>query len=421
MTDAVQANHAATQAPCRACGAPLAQTVVDLGLSPVSNAFIKAGDAARAETFYPLHAMVCEHCWLVQLRDATPAETHFHDDYVYFSSYSSSWLEHARRYVDAMTARFGLGAGSRVMELASNDGYLLQYFVQAGVPCLGVEPTANTAAAARARGVDSRELFFGMASARALREEGWQVDLLLGNNVLAHVPDINDFVGGMPVVLKPQGVITLEFPHLLRLIEQNQFDTLYHEHYSYLSLAALQPVFARAGLRVFDVEHLPTHGGSLRVFACHAGAAHVATPAVAAALAEEHAAGLTSTALYAGFAERVRKAKRDLLSFLIEARNAGRRIAAYGAAAKGNTLLNYCGAGTDFIDYVVDRNPTKQGRLLPGTRIPVVAPEHVFGDRPDYLLILPWNIKDEVMAQMAGIREWGGRFVVAIPETAVLP
>lgn len=395
--------------------------MVDLGLSPVSNAFIKAGDAARAETFYPLHAMVCEHCWLVQLRDATPAETHFHDDYVYFSSYSSSWLEHARRYVGAMTARFGLGAGSRVMELASNDGYLLQYFVQAGVPCLGVEPTANTAAAARARGVDSRELFFGTASARALREEGWQVDLLLGNNVLAHVPDINDFVGGMPVVLKPQGVITLEFPHLLRLIEQNQFDTLYHEHYSYLSLAALQPVFARAGLRVFDVEHLPTHGGSLRVFACHAGAAHAATSAVAAALAEEHAAGLTSTALYAGFAERVRKAKRDLLSFLIEARNAGRRIAAYGAAAKGNTLLNYCGAGTDFIDYVVDRNPTKQGRLLPGTRIPVVAPEHVFGDRPDYLLILPWNIKDEVMAQMAGIREWGGRFVVAIPETAVLP
>ncbi|WP_420998375.1 class I SAM-dependent methyltransferase [Cupriavidus sp. 30B13] len=421
MTNAVQSHPAATQAPCRACGAPLAQTVVDLGLSPVSNAFIKAGDAARAETFYPLHAMVCEHCWLVQLRDATPAETHFHDDYVYFSSYSSSWLEHARRYVEAMTARFGLGAASRVMELASNDGYLLQYFVQAGVPCLGVEPTANTAAAARARGVDSRELFFGTATAHALREEGWQVDLLLGNNVLAHVPDINDFVGGMPAVLKPQGVITLEFPHLLRLIEQNQFDTLYHEHYSYLSLSALQPIFARAGLRVFDVEHLPTHGGSLRVFACHANAGHAATPAVAAALAEEHAAGLDSAALYAGFAERVRKAKRDLLAFLIEARNAGKRIAAYGAAAKGNTLLNYCGAGTDFIDYVVDRNPTKQGRLLPGTRIPVVAPEQVFGDRPDYLLILPWNIKDEVMAQMAGIRDWGGRFVVAIPETAVLP
>ncbi|WP_454725091.1 MULTISPECIES: class I SAM-dependent methyltransferase [Cupriavidus] len=421
MTDAVQANHAATQAPCRACGAPLAQTVVDLGLSPVSNAFIKAADAARAEIFYPLHAMVCERCWLVQLRDATPAETHFHDDYVYFSSYSTSWLEHARRYVGAMTARFGLGTASRVMELASNDGYLLQYFVQAGVPCLGVEPTANTAAAARARGVDSRELFFGTATAHALREEGWQVDLLLGNNVLAHVPDINDFVGGMPVVLKPQGVITLEFPHLLRLIEQNQFDTLYHEHYAYLSLSALQPIFARAGLRVFDVEHLPTHGGSLRVFACHAGAGHAATPAVAAALAEERAAGLTGAALYAGFAERVRKAKRDLLAFLIEARNAGKRIAAYGAAAKGNTLLNYCGAGTDFIDYVVDRNPTKQGRLLPGTRIPVVAPEQVFSDRPDYLLILPWNIKDEVMAQMAGIRDWGGRFVVAIPETAVLP
>ncbi|AJG22172.1 class I SAM-dependent methyltransferase [Cupriavidus basilensis] len=427
MTDAAHASpathssHAAVDAACRSCGQALTQTVVDLGLSPVSNAFIKADDLALAETFYPLHAMVCQHCWLVQLRDATPAQTHFHDDYVYFSSYSSSWLEHAQRYVSTMTHRLGLNADSRVMELASNDGYLLQYFVQAGIPCLGVEPTANTAAAARTKGVDSRELFFGRDTAHALRQQGWEVDLLLGNNVLAHVPDINDFVGGMPLVLKAQGVITLEFPHLLRLIEQNQFDTLYHEHYSYLSLSALEPVFARAGLRVFDIEHLPTHGGSLRVFACHADANHATRPSVAATLEEERVAGLRSAALYAGFAERVRKAKRDLLAFLIEARNAGKRIAAYGAAAKGNTLLNYCGAGTDFIDYVVDRNPTKQGRLLPGTRIPVVAPEQVFGDKPDYLLILPWNIKDEVIAQMAGIREWGGRFVVAIPETAVLP
>jgi len=406
---------------CRACGAPLTQTVVDLGLSPVSNAFIRPEHIAQGEMFYPLHAMVCHKCWLVQLRDATPAETHFHDDYVYFSSFSTSWLEHARRYVTAMTGRFDLTPASSVMEIASNDGYLLQYFHQNGVPCLGIEPSANTGEAARAKGIDSRELFFGERTARALRVEGWQVDLLLGNNVLAHVPDINDFVGGMPIVLKPEGVITLEFPHLLRLLEQNQFDTLYHEHYSYLSLTALVPILARAGLRVFDIEHLPTHGGSLRLFACHQASRRATTPAVQACLDAEVAGGLTSPDRYARFAERVRQAKRDLLAFLIEARRAGKRVAAYGAAAKGNTLLNYCGIDADLIEYVVDRNPAKQNKLLPGTRIPVRSPDSIYASRPDYLVILPWNIKDEVIEQMAGIRAWGGRFVVPIPDTVVLP
>ncbi|MGE5652207.1 MAG: methyltransferase domain-containing protein, partial [Bacillota bacterium] len=346
---------------CRACGAPLEHVFADLGLSPVSNAFVKREDAARGEMFYPLRAMVCDRCWLVQLAEVTHAETHFHDDYVYFSSFSSSWLDHARRYVEAMIPRFGLGAASRVIEIASNDGYLLQYFVKAGIPCLGVEPSANTAAAARRIGVASCELFFGRDSARLLAEDGGPADLLLGNNVLAHVPDINDFVGGMPLLLKPEGVVTLEFPHLLNLMRHNQFDTLYHEHYSYLSLTALQPIFQRAGLRVFDVEHLTTHGGSLRLYACHRHAAHADSGAAAACLAQEEAAGLTRMQTYAAFGERVRETKRALLEFLVAARRDGKRIAAYGAAAKGNTLLNYCGAGTDFIDYVVDRNPVKQG------------------------------------------------------------
>lgn len=405
---------------CRSCGAPLSLEFADLGMSPVSNAFVKMGDAARGEVFYPLRVSVCEQCWLVQLDDVTRADLHFNEDYVYFSSFSTSWLEHAKRYVESMSARFGLNQGSRVMELASNDGYLLQYFVQAGVPCVGIEPTANTAAAAREKGVESREMFFGRESAATLAADGWKVDLLLGNNVLAHVPDINDFVDGMPLVLNPEGVVTLEFPHLLRLIENNQFDTIYHEHYSYLSLTALLPIFARAGLRVFDIEHLSTHGGSLRVFACHQGAAHVASAAVEECLSLETVAGLAEPRAYAGFAEKVRETKRALLTHLIEAKRAGRSIAAYGAAAKGNTLLNYCGAGVDFIDYVVDRNPVKQGCLLPGTRIPVYGPEKIMETRPDELLILPWNIRAEVMEQMAHIRSWGGRFVVPIPRVEVL-
>lgn len=406
---------------CRACGAPLRHSFADLGLSPVSNAFVYAADAARGEMFYPLHAMVCERCWLVQLAEATRAELHFHDDYVYFSSFSSSWLAHARTYVEQMTARWQLDGNSKVMEIASNDGYLLQYFHQAGIPCLGIEPSANTAAAARAKGIDTRELFFNRATATALAAEGQQVDLLLGNNVLAHVPDLNEFIGAMPAVLKPEAVVTLEFPHLLKLIEGRQFDTIYHEHYSYLSLLALLPVFARAGLRVFDLEHLVTHGGSLRLYACLEAATHRQQPSVPACLALERQAGLDRLDTYARFGAAMRATKRALLSFMINAKEEGKSVAAYGAAAKGNTLLNYCGIGRDFIEYVVDANPAKQGRLLPGSRIPVLAPQAVQQTRPDYLLILPWNIAPEVMQQMAGIRAWGGRFVLPIPHVAVLP
>ena len=412
-------SHSDTTA-CRACGAPLRHSFADLGLSPVSNAFILPTDAARGEMFYPLHAMVCERCWLVQLAEATRAELHFHGDYVYFSSFSSTWLAHARTYVEQMRGRWQLDGNSKVMEIASNDGYLLQYFQQAGIPCLGVEPSANTAAAARAKGIDTRELFFNRNTAAALAQQGQQVDLLIGNNVLAHVPDLNEFVGAMPAVMKPEAVVTLEFPHLLKLIEGGQFDTIYHEHYSYLSLLALLPVFARAGLRVFDIEHLATHGGSLRLYVCLQAAAHQERPSVGACLALETQAGLDRLDTYARFGAAMRATRRALLSFMIRAKEEGKSVAAYGAAAKGNTLLNNCGIGRDFIDYVVDANPAKQGRLLPGSRIPVLAPQAVQESRPDYLLILPWNIAPEVMQQMAGIRAWGGRFVLPIPHVTVL-
>jgi SAM-dependent methyltransferase len=406
---------------CRACGAPLTQTVVDLGLSPVSNAFIRPEHIAQGEMFYPLHAMVCHKCWLVQLRDATPAETHFHDDYVYFSSFSTSWLEHARRYVTAMTERFDLTPASSVMELASNDGYLLQYFHQNGVPCLGIEPSANTGEAARAKGIDSRELFFGERTARALRVEGWEVDLLLGNNVLAHVPDINDFVGGMPIVLKPEGVITLEFPHLLRLLEQNQFDTLYHEHYSYLSLTAVQTLCERNGLEVFDVSQLSTHGGSLRVFVQRKdGERRAVQPAVQQQLQAELDAGVKTPEYYATLAPAAERIKHELLRFLLQAKADGKRVVGYGAAAKGNTLLNYAGVKPDLLAWVADANPHKQGKFLPGSRIPIVAPAQIDIEKPDYVLVLPWNLLHEVSQQLAQVRQWDGRFVIAVPEMKVL-
>ena len=410
-----------SNATCMSCGAPLSRVVCDLGLSPISNAFIKPENAGKGEMFYPLKTCVCEACWLVQLESSPDSSAHFHEEYVYFSSFSSGWVEHAWRYVEAITARLSLGPQSRVMELASNDGYLLQFFAKAGIPALGIEPTANTAAAARLKGVETREMFFGRDSAAVLAAGGWTVDLLLGNNVLAHVPDINDFVGGMPLVLKPEGVVTLEFPHLLNLLTQNQFDTIYHEHYSYLSLTALEPIFARAGLRVFDVETLPTHGGSLRIFVCHAASGRAATPAVGEMLAREKDEGLDTAERYDAFAAGVVQTKRALLKFLIEARAAGKTVAGYGAAAKGNTLLNYCGVRADMVDFVVDKNPTKQGRLLPGSRIPVLAPEEIAARRPDYLLILPWNIRDEIIEQMSGIRAWGGQFVVPIPTLDVIP
>ena len=406
---------------CRACGTALTHSFADLGLSPVSNAFIAASDAANGETFYPLHAMVCEKCWLVQLAEATRTDLHFHENYVYFSSFSSTWLAHARHYVEQMTARWQLDSNSKVMEIASNDGYLLQYFQQSGIACVGIEPSANTAAAARSKGIDTRELFFNRDTASDLAAQGQQVDLLLGNNVLAHVPDLNEFVGAMPSVMKPEAVVTLEFPHLQKLIEGGQFDTIYHEHYSYLSLLALLPIFDRAGLRIFDVEHLATHGGSLRIYACLQGGAHAEHPSVAACLAMEKQAGLAQLDTYARFGATMRATKRAVLSFMIAAKEEGKSVVAYGAAAKGNTLLNYCGIGRDFIDYVVDANPAKQGRLLPGSRIAVLAPHAVYETRPDYLLILPWNIAPELMQQMADIRAWGGRFVLPIPHVTVLP
>lgn len=405
---------------CRSCGTSLEQLFCDLGLSPISNAFINKDEQDKGEMFYPLRTHVCHQCWLVQLDESLKSEEHFHDNYVYFSSYSESWLAHAQKYVKEMVQRFALSEESKVMEIASNDGYLLQYFVKDNIPCLGVEPTSNTAAAARKKGVQTRESFFGFEVAGELKEEGWQVDLLLGNNVLAHVPDINHFVSGMPVVLKPEGVVTLEFPHLLNLIDEYQFDTIYHEHYSYLSLSTLIPLFVRNGLRVFDVETLNTHGGSLRLFLCHQQSTRITSERVQMILDSEEKAGLLDLSIYKQFAEHVQEVKRNLLDFVIGVKREGKSIAAYGAAAKGNTLLNYCGINADFIDFVADLNPTKQEKLLPGTRIPVVDPKVIFESKPDYLLILPWNIKDEIMKQMSGIREWEGQFVIPIPDVSIV-
>jgi len=406
---------------CRACGAPLERVFVDLGSSPLANSYLSAQDLERPEPFYPLTVRVCERCWLCQLPEVARPDQIF-SDYAYFSSYSSSWVEHARRYAEAMTARFGLGATSQVVEIASNDGYLLRHFRDRGVPVLGVEPAANVAEAARAIGIPTEVRFFGRATADDLAARGFSADLLLGNNVLAHVPDLADFVGGLAALLKPAGVLTMEFPHLVRLVEGNQFDTIYHEHYSYLSLVAVERVFAAHGLELFDVEELPTHGGSLRVFARRRdGVARERAAAVDDLLGRERAAGVETLAWYEAFAERVRETKRKLLTFLIEARRAGKRIAGYGAPAKGNTLLVYCGIRSDFLDFTVDRSPHKQGRYLPGSRIPIRAPEAILEEKPDYVLILPWNLRDEISAQMAAVRDWGGRFVVAIPEVEVLP
>lgn len=403
---------------CRACGAGLSLTVADLGLSPLSNAYVPPERTGRGEVFFPLHAFVCETCWLVQLEAFESPENIF-SDYAYFSGFSESWLRHAEAYVAAMTERFGLGRDSQVVEVASNDGYLLQYFVAKGVPVLGVEPAANVAAVAREKGVPSEVAFFGRTTAERLRAAGHAADLIAANNVLAHVPDILDFTAGFAVLLKAEGVGTFEFPHLLRMIEERQFDTIYHEHFSYLSLGVVADLLDRQGLRVFDVEALPTHGGSLRVFYCHRDAAHARAPAVDRVLAEERDASLFSAVGYAPFADAVIDIKCESLAFLIQARREGKRVCGYGAAAKGNTFLNYCGIGPELVTAVADRSPHKQGRLLPGSRIPVVSPEAMLAMRPDYVLILPWNIKAEVMAQLDEIRSWGGRFVTAIPRLAV--
>jgi SAM-dependent methyltransferase len=410
-----------TSPTCRFCQAPLQQTFADLGMSPVSNAFLRTEQLNRKEAFYPLHAYVCGGCMLVQLEQFESPDAIFNDEYAYFSSFSESWLKHARDYVDEMTRRFNFGSSSFVIEIASNDGYLLQYFFGKGIPVLGVEPSANVADAARKKGVDTVVQFFGVDTAKDLAAQRGQADLLLGNNVLAHVPDLNDFVAGMKILLKPGGVITMEFPHLLRLIQENQFDTIYHEHFSYFSFLTAEKVFARHGLQIFDVESLSTHGGSLRIFAKHSEHEGKAiTNAVTALLKEERDRGLDQLVTYDKFAEKVKVTKRKFLQFLIRAKESGQSIVAYGAPAKGNTLLNYCGVGTDFIDYTVDRSPHKQGMFLPGTHIPILEPGRIFETKPDYLLILPWNLKDEIVEQMSGIRAWGGKFVVPIPEVAVI-
>ncbi len=370
------------------------------------------------EMFYPLRAFVCSECHLVQLEEfATPE--HIFSDYAYFSSFSKSWLKHAEDYAGTMTARFSLGPDSKVVEVASNDGYLLQYFVSRGIPVRGVEPAANIAEAAVARGVPTSVMFFGEATAAQLRAEGHAADLIAANNVLAHVPDILDFVAGFRVLLKPEGAATFEFPHLQRMIEHMQFDTIYHEHFSYLSLGVVERVVRRNGLRVFDVEQLPTHGGSLRVFVCQEGASYVRTPAVDGVLAAEQAADLASLSGYQGFAERVLAIKSSALEFLIEARRDNKVVVGYGAAAKGNTFLNYCGIGPGYVTAVADQSPHKQGTLLPGSRIPVISPGALLDMKPDYVLILPWNLKEEIADQLSTIRSWGGKFVTAIPDLRI--
>lgn len=406
---------------CRHCNSELKVSFCDLGMSPLANSYLKLDQLDRMEPFFPLHAYVCSECFLVQLQEFETPE-HIFTDYAYFSSFSDSWVAHAKDYVERMVARFGFDENSQVIEIASNDGYLLQFFKEKNVPVLGIEPAANVAKAAVEKGIPTRVEFFNPETATALTNEGTRADLLLGNNVLAHVPGLNDFVRGMKIALKPQGIITMEFPHLLRLMQENQFDTIYHEHFSYISLTTVERVFAKFGLRVFDVDEVPTHGGSLRIYATHSDNDERPTADnVAAVKRKESEAGLLNLDTYRAFADQVKETKRSLLRFLVEARDQGKTVVGYGAPAKGNTLLNYCGVRTDFIDYTVDRSPHKQDHALPGVHIPIYGPERIRETKPDYLLILPWNIKDEIMKQMAHIREWGGQFVVPIPRTKVLP
>ncbi len=405
---------------CRHCQTPLSRVFADLGTAPPSNAFLRPQDLEAPEVYFPLKIFACDHCRLVQVDEVQRHDALFSSDYVYFSSFSSSWLAHARAYVEQAAERLALGPQSLVVEIASNDGYLLQYVQQRGIPCVGIEPTASTAAAARAKGIESLERFFGAAFAREFVDGRGRADLVVGNNVLAHVPDINDFVAGLKTVLAPQGCVTMEFPHLLRLVEQGQFDTIYHEHFSYLGFGTVQRIFAAAGLAIWDVEQLPTHGGSLRIWAQHADHARAVQPRVAALLAEEAAAGMNEPAFYESLQPRAERIKNDLLVWLIEQRRAGKRVAAYGAAAKGCTLLNWAGVRVDLLPYVVDASPHKQGRFLPGSRIPVVAESRLRQEQPDYVLILPWNLREEIASQLAYIRDWGGRCVVAVPALEVV-
>jgi hypothetical protein len=408
-------------AHCRFCGAPLRHTFVDLGMSPLCESYLSVDQLNQMEPFYPLHVYVCEDCFLVQLEEYVSPEEIF-TEYAYFSSYADTWLQHARDYTGLMIERFGLNEGSHVVEVASNDGYLLQYFVEREIPALGIEPARNVAQAALEKGVPTLIEFFGVDCARRLAAEGKQADLLVGNNVLAQVPDLNDFVAGLKILLKSQGVITIEFPHLMCLVAENQFDTIYHEHFSYFSFITAEKIFAAHDLTLFDVEELPTHGGSLRIYARHSDDASKPIGERVVGLRDrEERAGITGMAYYIAFEEQVKETKRKLLEFLVQARRGGKKVAGYGAPGKGNTLLNYCGIRTDFLDYTVDRNPYKQGKFLPGTHIPIFHPDKIKDTRPDYVMILPWNFKDEIMQQMASIRDWGGQFLVPIPEVKVYP
>jgi hypothetical protein len=414
MTNAERPVH-----QCRFCGEPLHHTLVDLGMSPLCETFLTAPQLDAMEPFYPLHAEVCGSCFLVQVPEYVQPEGIF-TEYAYFSSYSDSWLRHAETYVDAITERLGLDESSFVVELASNDGYLLQYFLGKGPKVLGIEPAANVAEVAVAKGVPTLVDFFGRRLATTLLEQEGPADLIAGNNVLAQVPDLNDFVGGMAILLAPSGVVTLEFPHLLRLMAENQFDTIYHEHFSYFSIVTCERIFAAHGLTLFDVEELPSHGGSLRIFVRHAGdETKPVTARVEELRRREQDAGLEDIDAYGLFTAQVERTKRSLLRFLVEARESGKRVVGYGAPGKGNTLLNYCGIRSDLLDYTVDRNPYKHGRFTPGTHIPIHPPEHIAETRPDYVLILPWNLRKEIADGLAYIGEWGGKLVVPIPETEV--
>ena len=405
---------------CRFCGATELHLVVDLGMSPLCENFLTRDQLLQMEPFYPLRALFCEECGLVQVEEYIGGREIFCGQYAYFSSYSDTWLRHARQYTEQMIQRFDLNTSSHVVELASNDGYLLRNFVERGIPCLGIEPAENVAKAAQAKGIPTRVEYFGTELARILVGEGLQADLVAANNVLAHVPDLNDFVAGIKTLMAEQGVLTVEFPHLMRLIEGNQFDTIYQEHYCYFSFRTVERILAAHGITLFDVEELPTHGGSLRIYGRHAeDAAIPVAPAVRAMRQREIAAGYDQVATYRGFAGRVAEAKHNLLDFLIHARREGKRVAAYGAPGKGNTLLNYCGIREDLLEYAVDRNPYKHGRYLPGTHIPVYAPEKLAETRPDYVLILPWNLKEEIVRQLAYVRNWGAQFVVPIPQLTI--
>ncbi len=406
---------------CRFCKTDLEHVFIDLVNSPPSNSFLNSEQLNEPEIFYPLKVFTCHECFLVQIDEYKKSDEIFSNDYVYFSSYSTSWLDHSKHYTDLMAQRFKLNEKSKVIEIASNDGYLLQYFVEKKIPVLGIEPTANTAEVARKKGIETITDFFGVRLANALAAGNTKADLLLGNNVLAHVPDIVDFVGGMKTILKTSGVITMEFPHLMQLVDNNQFDTIYHEHFSYLSFHTVIKIFESKGLKLFDVEEMPTHGGSLRIYACHKEDNEKdVTENVAALLKKEEDKGMTSLEYYDNFQQKALRVKLDLTEFLTLQKRAGKSIAAYGAAAKGNTLLNYCGIKNDLISYVVDANPHKKGKWLPASHIPVVDEELLKDDKPDFIIILPWNLKDEITNQLSYIKEWDGKFVIAIPELTVI-